>query len=125
MKTAADIPNLVPASLPTGNGDNVSRFIAACLAPLPAGEKPAESRTFLRQLQLDKMIAWNAAFEEVEYFEALHKVADLFADYAQWAPKNGRIVAISVQCFGRSLTSMGLETIHSNGSWLLDHMLAD
>lgn len=53
------------------------------------------------------------------------KVSDLFADYAQWAPKNGRIVAISIQCFGRAMTRLGLETIHSNGSWLLDHVLAD
>jgi hypothetical protein len=75
MITADDVPTPSARTLPTGNAAKVSRFLAACLAPLSAGEQAAASKAFLRQLDQDKMLAWDAAAEQLRYEQALHTAA--------------------------------------------------
>jgi len=92
MKTAANVPSSARSLAPTGKRNQISRFLAACLAPLPEGEKPADTPQFRRVLERDRFVAWDAAKEQVEYFAALHKAAAIRQRHA----KNDRL---QIECF--------------------------
>jgi hypothetical protein len=49
-------------------------FIAKLLAPLPEGEEPVRSASFVRQIAKDLRPAWYAQLRQVRLAEARHKV---------------------------------------------------
>lgn len=52
-----------------------ARFIAALLAPLPAGEEPVDTPRFRRQLDAAERIKWDEHMDDVRIAEAQHTIA--------------------------------------------------
>ncbi|NOW44108.1 hypothetical protein FHW96_000235 [Novosphingobium sp. SG751A] len=85
--------------------ENSSAFIAALLAPLPEGEEPAASKTWLRRLDTDARIMWQMGMEEVEHARA-HCIVDderlrrlkILRDSASFAVLGAWNAAIDRQC---------------------------
>ncbi|MBB3953090.1 hypothetical protein [Novosphingobium sediminicola] len=80
-------------------------FIAALLAPLPEGEEPAASKTWLRRIDTDARIMWQMGMENVNRARA-HWIVDderlrrlkILRDSASFAVLDRWNAAIDRQC---------------------------
>ena len=72
----ADYPSTGAApAVPTGKIAQMSTgFLAALLAPLPAGEEAVASPAFRRQLERDLYADWNDGMDNVREAEAIHTI---------------------------------------------------